>query len=92
MTWNCPACCSNVYDMGASDQIEKTLSAWASRFYGANAVISDLKRLSGGASQETWAFDVKADLLLRMQALYDSVTIRTKVSELNVKPYTQAAE
>ena len=37
--------------------IEKALKEWAIADYGASAAISSLRRLSGGASQETWAFD-----------------------------------
>ncbi len=44
--------------MGSSDQIEKALVAWAQSCFGADAGVSSLKRLSGGASQETWAFDL----------------------------------
>lgn len=56
--------------MGSSDQIEKALAAWAATCFGAGAAIMDLKRLSGGASQETWAFDAvhaqgKDKLILR---------------------------
>lgn len=33
------------------------------------------------------AFDVQADLLLRIQALYDSAVIRARAAELNVHRY-----
>ena len=36
------------------------------------------------------AFAVKADLLLRMQALYDGMVIRGRAGELNVERYTRA--
>lgn len=36
------------------------------------------------------AFAIKADLLLRMQALYDSMTIRARAAELGVKRYNAA--
>ncbi len=45
--------------MGSSDQIEKALATWATACFGAGAAVRDLNRLSGGASQETWAFDVE---------------------------------
>lgn len=47
--------------MGTSIEIEKPLSQWATAHFGARAHVQALKRLSGGASQETWAFDVVAD-------------------------------
>ncbi|MEO0883953.1 MAG: HigA family addiction module antitoxin [Pseudomonadota bacterium] len=56
------------------------------------ATLSDLVNEKASLSPEMalrieLAFDVKADLLLRMQALYDSVTIRAKAKELNVRPF-----
>jgi aminoglycoside phosphotransferase (APT) family kinase protein len=57
--------------MGNISDLQKALNAWAASFYEQNAEISDLKRLSGGASQETWAFDVintghgRQELILR---------------------------
>ena len=56
--------------MGSGNEIEKPLSAWVEAHFGAGAQLHSLKRLSGGASQETWAFDVGAsgathDLILR---------------------------
>lgn len=46
--------------MGTGSEIEKPLADWAAAHFGADAGIRSLKRLSGGASQETWAFDVAA--------------------------------
>ncbi|PKP81909.1 MAG: phosphotransferase family protein [Alphaproteobacteria bacterium HGW-Alphaproteobacteria-18] len=46
--------------MGTVTDIEKALSDWATTHYGAGAAIAGLRRLSGGASQETWAFEVDA--------------------------------
>ncbi|MEQ9507384.1 MAG: phosphotransferase family protein [Hyphomonas sp.] len=46
--------------MGTGNEIEKPLAAWAAAHFGAEAQLKSLKRLSGGASQETWAFDVDA--------------------------------
>ncbi|MFN3314437.1 MAG: phosphotransferase family protein, partial [Hyphomonas sp.] len=43
--------------MGSVIDIEKPLKDWATAHYGAGAAINGLRRLSGGASQETWAFD-----------------------------------
>ncbi len=50
-----------VAKMGRTDQIQKALMAWAGQYYGQNAHVSRLLRLSGGASQETWAVDVQQD-------------------------------
>lgn len=47
--------------MGSVIDIEKPLKDWATAHYGAGAGISELRRLSGGASQETWAFDAVSD-------------------------------
>ncbi len=44
--------------METRDQIEKALSEWATTALHKKAGITGLKRLSGGASQETWSFDV----------------------------------
>jgi aminoglycoside phosphotransferase (APT) family kinase protein len=44
--------------MGNGIEIEKPLNEWAAAHFGASARVEGLKRLSGGASQETWAFDV----------------------------------
>ena len=46
-----------VAKMGSTHEIEKALTEWAGTVYGTGAVISGLRRLSGGASQETWAFE-----------------------------------
>lgn len=43
--------------MGNVIDIEKPLTDWAKAHYGADAKIAGLRRLSGGASQETWAFE-----------------------------------
>lgn len=58
------------------------------------ATLSDLVNEKAALSPEMamrieLAFDVKADLLLRMQALYDSMTIRSRAAELNVKRYVE---
>lgn len=46
--------------MGNETEIEKALNDWATIHFAASARVEGLKRLSGGASQETWAFDVAA--------------------------------
>ena len=67
--------------------------AKAARFLGVRAAtLSDLINEKASLSPEMamrieLAFDVKTDLLLRMQALYDSVTVRSRAGELNVEPY-----
>lgn len=38
------------------------------------------------------AFDVKADLLLRIQALYDTAVVRGRASELNVHRYEPSGD
>lgn len=48
-----------VAKMGSPDQITSALNAWAVSRFGPGALACRLKRLSGGASQETWAFDVE---------------------------------
>jgi aminoglycoside phosphotransferase (APT) family kinase protein len=47
-----------VAKMGSADHIEKALERWAKGLFGPKSRIEALKRLSGGASQETWAFEV----------------------------------
>ncbi len=43
--------------MGNAETIAKGLSAWAEAKFGRAARATELSRLSGGASQETWAFE-----------------------------------
>jgi aminoglycoside phosphotransferase (APT) family kinase protein len=45
--------------MGSQNEILKGLQAWAEQFYGADATVERLVRLSGGASQETWSLDIE---------------------------------
>ena len=57
-----------------------------------SATLSDLVNEKASLSPEMamrieLAFGIKADLLLRMQALYDSMIIRGRVGELNVQRY-----
>jgi aminoglycoside phosphotransferase (APT) family kinase protein len=47
-----------VAKMGSNEQISTALEAWAKAKYGTGSKVGGLKRLSGGASQETWAFQV----------------------------------
>ncbi len=59
-----------------------------------SATVSDLVNEKSSLSPEMamrieLAFDIKADLLLRMQALYDSMTIRARAGELNVQRYQE---
>ena len=59
------------------------------------ATLSDLVNEKASLSPEMamrieLAFEIKADLLLRMQALYDSMTIRARAGELGVKRYNAA--
>ena len=67
--------------------------AKASRVLGVRAAtLSDLVNKKASLSPEMamrieLAFEIKADLLLRMQALYDSMTIRARAAELGVKRY-----
>ena len=59
------------------------------------ATLSDLANEKASLSPEMalrieLAFEIKADLLLRMQALYDSMTVRSRAADLNVKRYNAA--
>ena len=59
------------------------------------ATLSDLVNEKASLSPEMamrieLAFEVKADLLLRMQALYDGMLIRSRAGQLNVKRYNAA--
>lgn len=47
-----------VAKMGNAEQIATALDSWAKLKFGSTAAVTGLKRLSGGASQETWAFAV----------------------------------
>ncbi len=67
--------------------------AKAARVLGVRAAtLSDLVNEKASLSPEMamrieLAFEVKADLLLRMQALFDGMTIRSRAAELGVKRY-----
>ena len=67
--------------------------AKAARVLGVRAAtLSDLVNEKASLSPEMamrieLAFEVKADLLLRMQALYDGMVIRRKAGELKVRRY-----
>ena len=50
-----------VAKMGSTEQITTALKAWADAKFGAGTRVNGLKRLSGGASQETWAFEVSGN-------------------------------
>ncbi|KCZ87822.1 phosphotransferase enzyme family protein [Hyphomonas jannaschiana VP2] len=50
-----------VAKMGSNEQIATALETWAGAKFGADSKVDALTRLSGGASQETWAFDVVTD-------------------------------
>ncbi|MEO1100235.1 MAG: phosphotransferase family protein [Pseudomonadota bacterium] len=47
--------------MGTTQELENALNALGPKLGGTDGRVSDLKRLSGGASQETWAFDFGPD-------------------------------
>ena len=47
--------------MTSEEEIVAALSRTVARRFGAGAVVSGLTRLSGGASQELWSFDVDAE-------------------------------
>lgn len=49
----------NVRAMSMPDEIETALSAWATATLHKGVRVSNLRRLSGGASQETWTFDAE---------------------------------
>ncbi len=60
------------------------------------ATLSDFLNEKSALSPEMamrieFAFGVKADLLLRMQALHDSQMIRARAGEFNVQPYKPAS-
>ena len=57
----CPFFPAIVAKMGSNEQIASALEAWANTKFGAGSTVSGLKRLSGGASQETWAFEVSGN-------------------------------
>ncbi len=67
--------------------------AKAARILGVRAAtLSDLVNQKAALSPEMamrieLAFDVKTDLLLRIQALYDSMAIRSRAADLNVQRY-----
>ena len=56
------------------------------------ATLSDLVNEKASLSPEMamrieLAFEIRADLLLRMQALYDAMIVRAKAGQLNVRRY-----
>lgn len=74
------------------DELNLSISKAAKALGVRTATLSDLVNEKASLSPEMamrieLAFEVKADLLLRMQALFDSMTIRSRAGELNVKKY-----
>ena len=59
--------------MSGADAIQETLTAAAEKYLGGKVVITDLKRLTGGSSSESWSFDADfnqdhLELVLRRRA------------------------
>ncbi|MFN7054118.1 phosphotransferase family protein [Hyphomonas sp.] len=81
--------------MGTATEIEKALAGWTAAQYGADAGVVNLRRLSGGASQETWAFEVasggRTDPLILRRApggaaaarSSEAITLATEAALLN---------
>ena len=74
------------------DELELSIAKAAKVLGVRAATLSDLVNEKASLSPEMamrieLAFAVKADLLLRMQALYDSIVIRRRAGELNVERY-----
>ncbi|WP_306253724.1 HigA family addiction module antitoxin [Parvularcula sp. IMCC14364] len=78
------------------DEFGLTITAAAKHLDVRTATLSDLVNQKASLSPEMalrleLAFNLSADTLLRMQAIYDSRTIREKADQLNVHPYVQQA-
>ena len=74
------------------DELELSVSRAAEILGVRRATLSDLIHGHAALSPEMAlriekAFDVKMDMLLRMQAWYDSYTMREKEDEINVQRY-----
>ena len=74
------------------DELELSIAKAAKVLDVRTATLSDLVNEKASLSPEMamrieLAFDIKADLMLRMQALYDSMTVRSRAGELNVQRY-----
>lgn len=74
------------------DELNLSIAKAAKALGVRSATLSDLVNEKASLSPEMamrieLAFGIKADLLLRMQALYDSMTIRARAGELNVQRY-----
>lgn len=74
------------------DELGLSIAKAAKVLHVRTATLSDLVNEKASLSPEMamrieLAFEVKADLLLRMQALYDSLVIRSRAGELNVERY-----
>ena len=74
------------------DELELSVSRAAEILGVRRATLSDLIHGHAALSPEMAlriekAFDVKMDMLLRMQAWYDSYTMREKKDEINVQRY-----
>ncbi|MBX3644048.1 MAG: phosphotransferase family protein [Rubrivivax sp.] len=48
-------------ELSAQQQLQQQLGALAPQLHAGGRDIADLRRLSGGASQETWSFDLRLD-------------------------------
>ena len=74
------------------EELDLSISAAADQLDVRRATLSDLVNEKTSLTPEMalrveMAFGIKTDMLLRMQAWYDSETIRSKASELNVQRY-----
>lgn len=74
------------------DELRLTITRAAEVLGVRAATLSDLVNEKASLSPEMamrieLAFAVKADLLLRMQALYDALMIRARAGQLNVRRY-----
>ncbi len=69
--------------MSKTTAIDEPLATWAKESFGPDAAIVDLKRLSGGASQETWSFDLSnksqiTEMILRRAPTRPASTAQTE--------------
>jgi addiction module HigA family antidote len=78
------------------DELDLTVAQAATHLGVRRATLSDLLNEKSALSPEMamrveLAFSVKAELLLRIQALWDAWDIRRQAGELKVKPYKPVA-
>lgn len=67
--------------MSTDTDLQSALSQWCIAHYGESSVVANLRRLTGGASQETWSFDVTDAAETQIPLILRRAPFKSEVSE-----------